>query len=79
MSLCDFINLGTGTFLIFLVLAKWHLPFSIEKMSKIVHSYLLISLISSAADVIDLIEYVNNEKIVKAIGLNTLYGNNFNT
>ena len=73
LPLCDFINLGTGTFIIFLVLAKWHLPFSTERMPKTEHSTLLVSLISSAADVIDLIEYVNNEIIVKKIGINTLY------
>lgn len=73
ISLCDFINMSTGTFLIFLVLAKWHLPFSTVKTSKTQHSYLLVCLISSAADVIDLVEYVNIDRIVKKIGINTLY------
>jgi hypothetical protein len=65
--------MSTGTFLIFLVLAKWHLPFSTVKTSKTQHSYLLVCLISSAADVIDLVEYVNIDRIVKKIGINTLY------
>ena len=65
--------MSTGTFLIFLVLAKWHLPFSTTKLSKSQHSHLLVCLISSAADVIDLVEYVNIERIVKKIGINTLY------
>ena len=71
--MCEFINLATGTFLIFLVLAKWHLPFSTKKMAKTEHSNLLVSLISSAADVIDLVEYVNNGHIVKEVGINVLY------
>ena len=71
--MCDFINLSTGTFLIFLVLAKWHLPFSTTKIPKTQHSYLLVCLISSAADVIDLVEYVNVDRIVKKIGIDTLY------
>ena len=61
-------------FLITQILSKWWMPHS-EKQSIKSQSSLMATLISSSADFVDLLDYVNQPVIAETIGINFIFSN----
>ena len=68
------ISIFLCTFLIAVIAIRYLTPFS-DNLNRKLHSTLLAVFLSAAADIVDFVEYANNESIVSEIGVHPILGN----
>ena len=61
------------TFLISVISIRYLTPFS-DNLNHKLHSTLLAVFLGAAADIVDFVEYANEETIVKKIGVHAIFG-----
>ena len=67
------LSIFLGLFLITVTAIRYVTPFS-ENLNRKLHSTLLAVFLSAAADIVDFVEYANNETIVSKIGIHPIFG-----
>ena len=74
LNTCELIQVISCVFLVPIIFLRWMSPYT-EKLNLTSHSTLIISLLASAADLVDFIEYINVGKIIEALhGVDPIMG-----